>query len=155
MSGEEKSRGKLWGREREAGDFMLSLPSHRASAFASLGLFVQPEKGLLSSTRVIGLAQIKGTGGDAWSRARALKTEALPAPHAPPDPGLCGCLLPGEAFPDAPTPPCPTCLPSEPLSPSVIILSSLSAARPQNSSSPFWECVPSTQHKAWHRAGAQ
>lgn len=59
---------------------MLSLSSHGASAFASLGLFVQPGKGLLNSTRVIGLAQIKGTDGDAWSRARALKTEALPAP---------------------------------------------------------------------------
>lgn len=62
---EEKSRGKVWGRETEAGEgFVLSLPSHGAGAFTSLGLFVQLGKGVLNSTQVVGLSQIKGTRGD-------------------------------------------------------------------------------------------
>lgn len=134
---------------------MLPLPSRGASAFASRGLSVQLGKGVSHSTRVVGLSWIKGSHGDIWSRPGLRKPRLFPPP-TPHLTHLCGCLLRGEAFPDTPTPPCPTRLPSEPLPPSVIILSSLSAVCcPQNSSSPFWECVPSTQHRAWHRAGAQ
>ena len=42
----KRSRGKAWGREREAGaGFVLPLPSRGASAFASRGLSVQLGKG--------------------------------------------------------------------------------------------------------------